>query len=164
MSPEEFNKLVTRIIYSLKPFALSLTRNMDDANDLMQEAIYKAIKGREKYEEGTNLKAWLHTIMKNIFINNYRTKINHAILLDNNESLFIPSAGSRAQNSGEMNIAVAEITREIDKLTDDYRTPFLMHFEGFKYHEIADHLTLPIGTVKSRIHFARKELKRSLSV
>jgi RNA polymerase sigma factor (sigma-70 family) len=166
MSTAEFSQLVTKFSYSLKPFALSLTRDMEDAKDLLQETVYRALSSQDKYTEGTNLKAWLYTIMKNIFINNYRRKIKRNTIIDSTEDQFyINSSDSTVTlNRGESNMVMVDITTEIDRLTEDYRTPFLMHYQGFKYHEIADHLTLPIGTVKSRIHFARKELKRKLRV
>jgi RNA polymerase sigma-70 factor, ECF subfamily len=163
MSTLEFNNLVTKFSYSLKPFALSLTRDMEDAKDLLQETVFRAIASQDKYTEGTNLKAWLYTIMKNIFINNYRRKVKRNTIIDTTDNLFyINSTDSTIFNTGESVMTMTDITTEIDKLSDDYRIPFLMHYQGFKYHEIADHLTLPIGTVKSRIHFARKELKSKL--
>ena len=163
MSSTDFNNLVTRYSYALKPFALSLTRDMEEAKDLLQETIYRAISSQDKYTEGTNLKAWLYTIMKNIFINNYRRSMNRNTIVDTTDNLYyINSSSTVTKNQGESNIAMNEIHHEISCLTEDYRTPFMMHYQGFKYHEIANHLTLPIGTVKSRIHFARRELKKKL--
>ena len=164
MSTIDFNNLVSRYSYALKPFALSLTRDMEEAKDLLQETIYRAISSQDKYAEGTNLKAWLYTIMKNIFINNYRRSMKRNTIIDTTDNMFyINNSSTVSHNQGESHIALNDIQREIGRLTEDYRTPFLMHYQGFKYHEIADHLTLPIGTVKSRIHFARRELKKKLS-
>ncbi|MDQ3071757.1 MAG: RNA polymerase sigma factor [Bacteroidota bacterium] len=163
MSNPEFTKLVTKYSYSLKPFALSLTRDMEEAKDLLQETVFRALSSQDKYTEGTNLKAWLYTIMKNIFINNYRRKVKRNTIIDTTDNLYyINSTDTTILNRGESNMAMNDINTAIDRLSEDYRIPFLMHYQGFKYHEIADHLTLPIGTVKSRIHFARKELKRKL--
>ena len=164
MSTLEFNQLVTKHTHTLKPFALSLTRDMEDAKDLLQETVFKALSSQEKYTEDTNLKAWLYTIMKNIFINNYRRKVKRKTIIETSDGRISlqEDYGSSIPNGGESQIAVADITGEIDKLNAEYRIPFLMHYQGFKYHEIAEHLILPIGTVKSRIHFARKELKKKL--
>jgi RNA polymerase sigma-70 factor (ECF subfamily) len=163
MATVEFNEMVTRYSYSLKPFALSLTRDMEDAKDLIQETVFRALSSEDKYAAGTNLKAWLYTIMKNIFINNYRRRMTRNTLIDRTDELyFINSASASMPNGGESRVALSDINNEIDRLNDDYRTPFMLHYQGFKYHEIADHLTLPIGTVKSRIHFARQELKKKL--
>jgi RNA polymerase sigma factor (sigma-70 family) len=163
MTTQEFNALVTKYSYSLKPFALSLTKDMEEAQDLLQETAYRALSSQDKYTDGTNLKAWLYTIMKNIFINNYRRRVKRNTIVDTTDNMFyINSTDTIIKNDAESGIAMADITQAIDKLNEDYRIPFLMHYQGFKYHEIADHLTLPIGTVKSRIHFARKELQKKL--
>lgn len=163
MTTQEFNALVTKYSYSLKPFALSLTKDMEEAQDLLQETAYRALSSQDKYTDGTNLKAWLYTIMKNIFINNYRRRVKRNTIVDTTDNMYyINSTDTIIKNDAESGIAMADITHAIDKLNEDYRIPFLMHYQGFKYHEIADHLTLPIGTVKSRIHFARKELQKKL--
>ena len=163
MEEPEFRNSVTKYAYSLKPFALSLTQDMQDANDLIQEALLRALSSREKFMDGTNLKAWLYTIMKNIFINNYRrTKKRNTIIDVTEEMHFINSSSTRIINLGETNIAMENVTQAVNRLSDDFRLPFMMHYNGYKYQEIADKLILPIGTVKSRIHFARKELQGKL--
>jgi RNA polymerase sigma-70 factor, ECF subfamily len=163
MSSQDFHALVTKYSSSLKPFALSLTRDMDEAKDLLQETIFRALASKEKYTEGTNLKGWLYTIMKNIFINNYRRGVKrNSIVSDTNNLTAFHTEGHTSRNLGETAIAMKDINNAIDKLSHDYRTPFMMHYQGFKYHEIAEHLVLPLGTVKSRIHFARKELQKKL--
>ncbi len=163
MQESEFRNSVTKYAHSLKPFALSLTRDMQDANDLVQEALLRALSSEEKFNEGTNLKAWLYTIMKNIFINNYRrTKKRNTIMDVTEEMYLINSSSTKITNLGEANIAMENVTQAVNRLSEDFRTPFMMHYNGFKYQEIADKLILPIGTVKSRIHFARKELQVKL--
>src|SRR6185437_3362610 len=154
----------TKYAYSLKPFALSLTRDLQDAHDLIQETLLRALSSREKFAEGTNLKAWLYTIMKNIFINNYRRNKKRNTIIDVTEDMYlINSSGTRVVNQGESNISMENVTQAVDLLQDEFKVPFMMHYDGFKYHEIAEKLVLPIGTVKSRIHFARKELKQKLT-
>ncbi|MBK9461207.1 MAG: RNA polymerase sigma factor [Sphingobacteriales bacterium] len=151
------------MIASLKPYAINLTKNMDDAHDLLQETVYRALTNHEKYIEGTNLKAWLFTIMKNIFINNYRRAAKRNTLIDTTDNLyFINMPSINMAHTGSGNLMLEDINHAIDSLSDEYRVPFMMHFEGFKYHEIAEDLDLPLGTVKSRIFFARKELKNQL--
>lgn len=158
-----FQVLVVNMIASLKPYAINLTKNMDDAHDLLQETVYRALTNHEKYVEGTNLKAWLFTIMKNIFINNYRRAAKRNTLIDTTDNLyFINMPSINMAHTGTGNLMLEDINHAIDNLSDEYRVPFMMHFEGFKYHEIAEDLELPLGTVKSRIFFARKELKNQL--
>ena len=158
-----FQVLVVNMIASLKPYAINLTKNMDDAHDLLQETVYRALTNHEKYIEGTNLKAWLFTIMKNIFINNYRRAAKRNTLIDTTDNLyFINMPSINMAHTGSGNLMLEDTNHAIDSLSDEYRVPFMMHFEGFKYHEIAEDLDLPLGTVKSRIFFARKELKNQL--
>lgn len=163
MSTSEFNEKVFRFSKNLKPAAINFTRNLEDARDLIQETVYKAISNKDKFKDGTNIKAWMYTIMKNIFINNYRKSKKKNTVIDSTDNLFyINSAAHELPNGGEDELNVEDIQKEVDELKDDYRVPFLMHFKGFKYEEIAEELSLPIGTVKSRIHLARKDLKKKL--
>lgn len=163
MTTLEFSYTLDNMSSALKPFALKLTRDKEDANDLLQETMLKAFTNREKYTDGTNLKAWLYTIMKNTFITNYQKMVRRSTFIDTTENLhYINSSGSTIQNNAYGNFTMKDIDRALDKLADTYKEPFLMHFNGFKYHEIADRLAIPIGTVKNRIHIARKELKGNL--
>lgn len=165
MVTTSFNHSVIAMSSNLKPYAINLTKDLEAAKDLLQETIFRALSNGDKYTQGTNLKAWLFTIMRNIFINNYRKKIKHNTIIDTTDNLFyLNSSQNIIYNKAEGNFMLEDITKAINKLSDDYRIPFLMHYEGFKYQEIADHLQLPLGTVKSRIFFARKELKQKLSV
>jgi RNA polymerase sigma factor (sigma-70 family) len=165
MTALEFGYHIESLTPSLKPFALKLTKDMEDANDLLQETIVKAYTNREKFAEGTNLKAWMYTIMKNTFITNYQRMMRRNTFIDTTENLhFINSTDSQITNKAMNNFAMNDIQRAIDKLQDTYKVPFMMHFRGFKYHEIAEKLNIPIGTVKNRIHIARKELKADLAV
>lgn len=163
MTAFEFNDQIIKITVNLRPYALNLTKDLDDANDLIQETMYRALTNREKYTAGTNLKAWLFTIMKNIFINGYRKKVKRKTILDTTDNdYYINSAQSVIKNESESSFVMEDITRAISNLADEFRVPFMMHYRGFKYQEIADELDLPLGTVKSRIFFARKELKDNL--
>lgn len=164
MSTVEFNDLLLSNSLGLQPFAITLTRDQERANDLFQETMYKALANKDKYSTGTNIKAWLFTIMRNIFINEYRRNAKRRIIFDTevNDSL-INSGKAVVLNNGESNLKLKEIQNAIHHLPQIFRTSFLLYFEGYHYHEIAESLKEPLGTVKSRIHFARKLLKEQLS-
>ncbi len=165
MTTLEFSYSLNKLSKSLKPFALKLTRDMDDANDLMQDTMVKAFTNKDKFTDGTNLKAWLYTIMKNTFITNYQRMVRRGTFVDTSDNLhFINSGSVVIENGAYGEFAMKDITKAINKLDSVYKTPFMMHYKGFKYHEIAEKLDIPIGTVKNRIHIARKLLKDDLKV
>lgn len=148
----------------LKPFAINLTRDTEAANDLYQETLYKALANQEKYNVGTNIKAWLFTIMRNIFINNYRRKAKQKTIFDNSGNDFLLNQKqATVGNAAEGSLRMKEIQEAIQQLPEIFKTPFLLYFDGYKYNEIAEALNEPLGTIKSRIHFARKLLKEQLS-
>lgn len=163
MSTLEFSTKLYSLSTVLHSFAFNLTKNVEDSKDLFQETAFRALSNKEKFRPGTNFKAWCFTIMKNIFINNYRKKVKANTIMDSTDNDYYINSGSNAvNNSAESNIMHREISKMVDSLEDGTRIPFVMHFQGFKYQEISDHLGLPLGTVKSRIFFARKELKSLL--
>ncbi len=163
MSTTKFNNSVTEQYRPLHAYALKLTQNSDDALDLLQETMYRALKNRDKFEANTNLKGWLYTIMKNIFINHYRRMIKSKIFSDDSDNqYYLNSASHSAGNSGESKMTVDEIWKAISKLSDNLRIPFVMSYSGYKYEEIANELNIPLGTVKIRIHIARKKLQQQL--
>lgn len=160
MSTVEFFESLQQQTKTLNNFALGLTRDLEDAKDLYQETAFRALSNRDKFQPGTNFKAWLITIMKNIFINNYRRKVKGGIVNDNSENqYYLNSINNSIGNSAESDMMMTELNRMVDSLDDSLKIPFLRYFNGFKYQEIADELNLPLGTVKSRIFFARKALK-----
>jgi|SRR5688572_6029300 RNA polymerase sigma-70 factor (ECF subfamily) len=164
MSRIEFNEMLLSNADFLKPFAINLTRDTEAANDLYQETLYKALANHEKYNAGTNIKAWLFTIMRNIFINNYRRKAKQRTIFDNTANDYLINLKQASVgNAAETNIRTKEINQAIRQLPEIFKTPFLLYFEGYKYNEIADVLQEPLGTIKSRIHFARKLLKEQIS-
>ncbi len=163
MTTLEFSYSLQKLSSSLKPFALKLTRDTDDANDLLQDTMVKAFTNKDKFTEGTNLKAWLYTIMKNTFITNYQRMVRRGTFVDTTDNLhYLNSGDVLVENSAYGDFAMNDIQLAIENLEAVYKTPFMMHFRGFKYHEIADKLEIPIGTVKNRIHIARKLLKDDL--
>lgn len=160
MSTIEFYNRFNEMTILLNSFAYKLTKNAEDARDLFQETAFRAIRNKEKFRPGTNFKAWLFTIMKNIFINDYRKKAKQKTIIDSTDNnYYINSGATIVANGGEANIFMKELQNMIAQLDDGVRIPFLMHYEGYKYQEIADEMELPLGTVKSRIFFARRDLK-----
>lgn len=164
MSTIEFNRMLLNNAEFLKPFAVTLTHDNEAAKDLYQETLYRALANQDKYNVGTNIKAWLYTIMRNIFINNYRRKAKQNTLFDSspNEFLLNHSQGT-VINDAITGMNVKEVQKAIYELPEIFRNPFLLYFDGYRYHEIADMLKEPLGTIKSRIHFARKLLKTQVS-
>lgn len=148
---------------NLLNFAYLLTSNRDDAYDLLQDTTLKALDNQNKYVDNTNFKGWVFTIMRNIFINNYRKNSRAATVVDQTEDLYHLNL---PQDSGfetpEGSIAAKDITAAINSFSDEYRIPFSMHVAGYKYNEIAEQMNLPLGTVKSRIFFARQRLQEML--
>lgn len=154
-------KLATTV---LKPHAMRLTRDFHDAEDLIQETIIRALTNEDKFQEGTNIRAWLFTIMRNIFINDYRKKSKRNTVIDTTDNEFYLNSASTISNAGERAFVMNDIKNALMKISTELRVPFLMHYKGYKYHEISEQLNLPLGTVKSRIFFARKELSSQLKV
>ena len=164
MSNPQFTEILLTNADFLKPFAINLTRDTEAANDLYQDTLYKALSNQEKYNEGTNIKAWLFTIMRNIFINNYRRKAKQKTIFDNSPNDFLINQNQATiSNAAESDMRIKEIKKAIQGLPEIFKIPFLLYFDGYKYNEIAEVLTEPLGTIKSRIHFARKLLKEQIS-
>ncbi len=163
MSSNEFYGKFDTIGEILRMFAFNLTKNQEEAKDLFQETAFRALTNRDKFRLGTNFKAWVFTIMKNIFINNYRKKSKANTIIDSTENLYFLNSGSVSiSNDADRQIMMDELKKMIAQLDESIRIPFLMYYHGYKYQEIADHLKLPLGTIKSRIFFARKELKAKI--
>lgn len=165
MTALEFGYKLDNLTPSLKPYALKLTKDKDEADDLLQETVFKAYSNRDKFQDGTNLKAWLYTIMRNTFITNYQRMVRRKTFIDTTENNhFINTSSSKLENRAVGNFILQDANDAVEKLKEMYKVPFTMYFRGFKYHEIAEKLQIPIGTVKNRIHIARKELKDALTV
>ena len=159
----ELNYQLTGFRSNLERFAISLTSNTEDAKDLLQDTYLKAISHRDKFAVDTNLRAWVFTIMKNTFINNYRKAVKTRTKFDNKNDLNFLSVKKQSSDiSPESVLSEGEITKKIKNLEDEYRIPFELHLSGYKYKEIAEKLDLKIGTVKSRIYFSRQKLMQSL--
>ncbi len=162
MTTMEFNTQLLNLNDPLNRYALVLSSNKEDANDLVQETYLRALNNKNKFlsHQENNIKSWTFTIMKNIFINNYRRKKSQKNKLENaseeNSILF----ADRYDNNFVELLQIEEMNKNIEKLDSHLKDPLKLHLSGFKYKEIADMLTLNIGTVKSRLFFARTNLKK----
>ncbi len=162
-SDETFKKRLVGLQGNLLNFAYQLTSNREQAQDLLQDTTLKALDNEEKYVDNVNFKGWVFTIMRNIFINNYRQNVRKATVVDQTEDLYhLNISQDSGLSSPEGSYAVKEISVAMNAFPEEYRVPFSMFVAGYKYNEIADQLGLALGTVKSRIFFTRKRLREIL--
>ena len=161
MEATTFQNRLMGLQANLLNFAYMLTSNRDDAYDLLQDTTLKALDNREKYVDNTNFKGWVFTIMRNIFINNYRRIARSATVIDQTEDCYhLNLSQDSGLESPDGSYTAAEITSAINEFPEKYRVPFSMHVAGYKFNEIAEEMNLPLGTIKSRIFFARQELQK----
>lgn len=160
MTDSTFKTRLLGLQSNLLNFAYQLTSNREAAEDLVQDTTLKVLDNESKYVDNINFKGWVFTIMRNIFINNYRRQTRNATIVDTTEDLYHLNL---SQESGfttpEGSFAAKEITAAINEFTAEYKVPFTMYLAGYKYAEIAEKMNMPLGTVKSRIFFARKRLQ-----
>ena len=163
VKPQDFKQRLLGLQDNLLNFAYMLTSNKEEAKDLLQDTTLKALDNQDKYIDNVNFKGWVFTIMRNIFINNYRRVVRNQTIVDQTEDLYhlnLPQESGFDTPKGS--ITVKEITKAINGCAYEYKIPFSMHVAGYKYHEIAMKMNLPLGTVKSRIFFARQRLQELL--
>ncbi|MBN1821868.1 MAG: sigma-70 family RNA polymerase sigma factor [Prolixibacteraceae bacterium] len=164
MTQIQFNNALLGLQDKLHYYALSLTADKERANDLLQETFLKALTYREKFTQNTNFKAWIYTIMKNTFINDYRRNVKTKNTFEGtNNDFHLNFSKDKIYPGPDSFYSSKEINKSINALENEYKVPFTMFLEGYKYKEIADQLDLPLGTVKSRIFFTRKKLEKSLN-
>ena len=164
MESTTFHTLLTSLRARMLDFAYGLTSNRDDANDLVQDTMLKALDNSDKFTDIVNFKGWVFTIMRNIFVNDCRRMMHSVEIIDRSIDGYRLNIPLREDaDSPEGVLSVNEMSTAIRGLEDKYREPFAMHVAGYKYNEIADRLGLPIGTVKSRIFSARQCLKEQFS-
>ena len=163
-SDDPFERELLGLQDNLYSFALSLTADRTKAEDLMQDTTLKVLVNKAKYREDTNFKGWVFTVMRNLFINDYHRTDRSRSIFDTNADLQYVGTLDEAESlpSPDREMTLKEINAAIDSLTDEYKLPFSMYVSGYKYKEIAETLDIPIGTVKSRIFFARKKLRNHL--
>ena len=158
-----FDEALIALQSDLLGFAYKLTADKHDAEDLLQETMLKALDNKDKFDPETNFKGWMYTIMRNIFINNYRKVVRDQTFVDKTDNLYHLNLPQDAGfESTERTYDLKEMHRVVNALPKEYRVPFAMHVSGFKYREIAEKLNLPLGTVKSRIFFTRQKLQEEL--
>lgn len=164
MTATEFTHQLTSLRGTLQTFTRRFTSNREESHDLVQDTMLKALMYRSKFREDTNLKGWLFTIMRNTFINNYRKNQRAKTSNDTTKDLyFLHVEDTHTFNSPDTSFEYQDIWKNVDSLREELLIPFKMHASGYKYHEIAEHLNIPIGTVKNRIFHARKEIQSKLA-
>ena len=163
MSTSNFKDSVIGMQGNLFSFALKLTQDKERAQDLVQDTTLKALDNEGKFVDNTNFKGWIMTIMRNIFINDYRKSTRENTVVDMTEDLFHLNV---SQGSGistpEGAYTANEVSTILAGFPADFRRPFSMHVAGYKYEEISAKLNMPLGTVKSRIFFTRKRMREIL--
>ncbi len=163
MSTTEFSNQLDEFQSFLHHFAYRLTQNKEKAKDLVQDTSLRAFRYRDKFQAGTNFKGWIATIMRNTFINQFRKAKRSRVVSEPVENLAYSIENKTIiYNRGEVNLRMEELLQKLNDLADRYRIPFLMYYQGYEYKEIASHLDIPIGTVKSRLFVARQKLKERI--
>ncbi len=162
-APLQFQTRLLSIQDNLMRFALTLTANKEDAQDLLQDTTLKVLDNQEKFVDNVNFKGWVMTVMRNIFINNYHKVLRVQTIMDSGADLYnIDTIDHSGFDSPEATTDLKEINKAIEGLNEELRKPFAMFISGYKYNEIADTLNIPMGTVKSRIFVARQLLQSEL--
>lgn len=167
---DDFNDEIIPHLDALYNFALRLTSDPNDSEDLVQDTVVKAYRFFSSYEKGTNAKAWLFRILKNSYINNYRKKSKKPQQVDYDEvSTFYETVRAERTDTSDLEdkmfreLMDDDITGALEQLPEDFRTVVLLcDVEGFTYEEIANMLDVPIGTIRSRLHRGRNLLKAQL--
>ena len=159
MSPQEINTLSNGFYPEYRPFALTLTRDEDKAMDLLQEAIYLVLKNHERFVSGTNIQAWIKTIIRNVFITGYRKGKRRQEIVT--EDVPVTNWANRTieDNPVLANLSAEDIMNKVESLAPIYRRAFKLYNNGLKYQEIANITGVPIGTAKSRVWTARQQLR-----
>jgi len=164
MNAFQFQKKLLNLQENMMNFALTLTANRDDAQDLLQDTTLKVLDNQDKYVDNVNFKGWVLTVMRNIFINNYHKVVRTQTMVDQSADIYnLDLVNDSGFDSPDGSYQLGEINQAIDNLEEELRIPFSLYLSGFKYQEIADQLELPLGTIKSRIFFARRELQEKLN-
>jgi RNA polymerase sigma-70 factor (ECF subfamily) len=158
----------TELLYN---YALRMTNNPADADDLLQETFLKAYRFWDKYEQGTNIRAWLFRIMKNSFINRYRKETKEPATVEYQEvENFYASIRAESSASSDLqenmigNLLDDDVASAVAELPEDFRTVVILcDIEGLSYEEISEFVDIPLGTVRSRLHRGRKLLRDRLT-
>lgn len=156
MSDTSIEKKLLKYKSGLYSFALSLTNNMDDADDLLQDTILKILSNKDNYIEKGAFNSWACTLMHNIFVNNYRKESSKNLLIQDSFPLYIKSNEIQSDST----FSNSEVLSILNKLPVNLLKVFKLYLNGFSYKEISDRLCIPLGTVKTRIYASRIRLKK----
>jgi RNA polymerase sigma factor (sigma-70 family) len=158
-----FEQEVAEVMDFLYTVAYRMTYNQQDAQDLVQETVMRAYRYFDHFRQGTNFKAWIATVMRNLFINEYRKKMRAPHRVDFEKvKQFIPA---QEEKSSQEEILNEKISYALQELPEELRAAVtLFYLEGFSYKEISQIMDIPLGTVMSRLHSARETLKKKLFV
>jgi RNA polymerase sigma-70 factor (ECF subfamily) len=163
MNAVQFQKNLLSLQENMMNFALMLTSNHADAQDLMQDTTLKVLDNQERFIDNLNFAGWVYTVMHHVFINNYRKWVQNKVFIDAQADLYnIEVEDCENYSSPDSFFRMLELTKAINRLSKQLKIPFSMYMSGYKYAEISERLNLPLGTVKSRIFFARQELQKEL--
>lgn len=164
MGSKIFRARILALQTNLLNFAYTLTSNRDDAYDLLQDTTLKALDSEDKYVDNTNFKGWIFTIMRNLFINNYRKQMRSIVVVDQSDDQYqLNMSQETALETPEGAVNTRQIRDAIASIPPEYGEPLSRFIAGYHYDEIARELGLPLGTVKSRIFQARQRLQRLLA-
>jgi len=163
MSVMQFDHQLLELQEPLRLFAYKLTKDSGRALDLLQETFRKALANREKFRPGTNLRAWMYTIMRNTFISEEKTYKRRQTFTDPTEDQHYLNERNPSAYPAHSLLVMGEVKAAIGRLSPTYRVPFELYYHGYKYQEIADYMNLPLGTIKNRIHVARSQLRHMLA-
>ncbi|ERJ68438.1 Sigma-70 region 2 [Porphyromonas gingivalis F0568] len=163
MNSVQFREKLLSLQDNMRNFALTLTANRDDAEDLLQDTTLRVLHNEDKFVDNVNFKGWVLTVMRNIFINNYHKLVRSQTVIDPNSDPYnVPLLNEGGEDTPDGTMTIKEITAAIASLNETLKQPFSMYVSGYKYNEISETLGIPLGTVKSRIFLARQELQQQL--
>ncbi len=162
MNALQFQQKLLSMQDNMMNFALILTANKEDARDLTQDTTLKVLDNQHKFIDNVNFKGWVLTVMRNIFINSYHKVVRSQNFVGQTMEIYNQELNESGFDSPEVDYNIQDITNAINKLNRDFKIPFSMFLSGYKYSEISEKLEIPLGTVKSRIFFARQELQKQL--
>lgn len=163
MTPHEISHLSHRFYPEYRSFALKLTRDEESAADLLQEAIYLILKNHERFTNGTNLQAWVKTIIRNTFISGYRKQKRRQEITEEHLHQEVWVNKTTDENPVVSDLNAEEIMSRVEALPENFRRAFILHYNGMKYKDIASLTNVPVGTAKSRVWTARSILRSELS-
>jgi RNA polymerase sigma-70 factor (ECF subfamily) len=146
----------------LVKFSTNFTYDRDEAQDLVQETLLKAIQFKNSFRQNTNLEGWLFIIMRNTYINKYRKQVKAKSLISARELSSVRVEDHHTFTRPLEALQVKEVWRVIDRIREEFQVPLKMFITGYKYEEIASNLKIPVGTVKNRIFQARQEVQKRL--